>query len=77
MSPGLVNVNPSSENKESDSESMGEGRIGCAIIYCIMARKIVFWRAINNFNYYFKTLNVMLRTSMHKNRVIFMLMLED
>ena len=40
MSPAKLNVNPSSEK---EGGSMGEGRIGCAmIIYCIMARKIVF-----------------------------------
>ena len=34
-------------------------------------QKNCIWRAIKNFNYYFKTLNVMLRTSMHKNRLVF------
>ena len=69
MSPARLNVNPSSE-KEGGSKGEEKDRLrDDNLLY--NGQKNCIWRAIKNFNYYFKTLNVMLRTSMHKNRLVF------
>lgn len=67
MNPAKLNVNP---EKEGGSMREGKDRLrDDNLLY--NGQKNCIWRAIKNFNYYFKTLNVMLRTSMHKNRLVF------